>query len=124
MRVCARCRANPVAKYAKLCEGCRKICSVCGKNENKPGQRMCLGCHALRMRETRPRYCELTPEQRQAASARSLARHYLKKGLIEREVCVEAGCDLPAQMHQPDPARPVLIVWACKKHWRRLKLQE
>lgn len=122
MRVCSRCRTKPVVKYAKLCDECRKICSSCGENESKPGQRTCKSCHAKRMRDTRPRYRELTPEQKRAESAKSLARHYLKMGLIERGACVEPGCDLPAQMHQPDSARPMLIVWACKKHWRRMKL--
>ena len=122
MRVCSRCAAKPVTKYAKLCDDCRKICSVCGEGENKPGQRMCKDCHARRMRETRPRYCELTPERKRAESAKALARHYLKRGMIERGPCVESGCPLPAQMHQPDAAKPLLIVWACRKHWRRMRL--
>jgi hypothetical protein len=124
MRICPNCDIAPLAKFAKLCEGCRKICLKCGKNENKSGQRMCKECHALYMRLSRPQYEDFTEDQKKRARARGLAKYYLKKGLIERRPCVAGDCDNFAEMHHPDPDRPLRIIWACKRHWRRMKLRE
>lgn len=121
MRICSGCNAAPLEKYAKLCSTCRKICQKCKKNENRPGQRTCWDCHALRMRRTRPRYRDLTVEQKKVERAKSLARYYLKTGLIERKPCAVEGCERPAEMHQPNPVLPLRIVWACKRHWRRMR---
>jgi len=121
MRACQRCGAPAPGINAKLCGACRKICPRCKENEVAPSKRLCRGCHAANMRETRPSYRDLPLEKRRAESAKQLARYYLKKGLIERGPCAEPGCDQPAQMHQLDPLSPLSIVWACKTHWRRLR---
>lgn len=123
MRICPNCDAAPLAKYAKLCDGCRKICPKCGQNENRPGQRMCQLCHTLYMRRSRPQYEDFTEDQKKRARAKGLANYYIKKGLLEKKPCCAGDCDMPAEMHHLDPDWPLRVTWACKKHWRRMQLR-
>jgi hypothetical protein len=99
------------------------LCAKCGKRERAGSHAYCNDCHAADMRENRPRYCELPEERRKKEAARALAKYYLKKGLLERKPCVAGDCDLQAEMHQPNPEWPLRLVWACKKHWRRMRLR-
>lgn len=123
MRTCTRCGVGALEKYAKLCTGCRLICPKCGEKARAPSHAYCSDCHSANMRSTRPRYSELPEERRKKEAARSLAKYYLRKGLLERKPCVAGDCDLPAEMHQPNPDWPLRVVWACKRHWRRMVLR-
>lgn len=123
MRICGKCNINPLEKYAKLCTGCRSLCSKCGIRDRATSHAYCNACHARAMRSTRPRYSELPEERRKKEAARALAKYYLKKGLLERKSCCAGDCDLPADMHQPNPDWPLRLVWACKKHWRRMQIR-
>lgn len=56
----------------------------------------------------------MTDEQRMKDSARSYANTYLRRGKIERKGC--RVCGEPAEMHHPDYARPLEVVWLCRRH--------
>jgi hypothetical protein len=64
------------------------------------------------MREWR-RTHPLTEAQRVKDRARSMAGVYLRRGLIVRGPCVRCGSP-DAEMHHPDYAKPLDIVWLCR----------
>ena len=70
--------------------------------------------HAAYMREWRKAH-PLSAEQRRKDNCRSYARVYLGYGRLTREPCFV--CDAAdAQMHHPDYAEPLNVVWLCRKH--------
>jgi len=71
------------------------------------------------MREWRKTHA-LTEEQRLKDIARSYANVYLARGKIERGTCIV--CGEPAQMHHPDYAQPLAVVWLCREHHLLLHL--
>ena len=87
-----------------------KLCK-CGKPKDRPGQAYCRSCHAAYQRAHRK---PLTEEDRVKDRARSYAGVYLRKGALKREPCVECGA--PAEMHHPDYAKPLEVVWMCRPH--------
>lgn len=66
------------------------------------------------MRENRPKWSELTAEQRRRANARSYVHVYIRRGKIERKPC--EVCGGIAQMHHDDYSKPLAVRWLCKKH--------
>lgn len=50
---------------------------------------------------------------------RSIAKIYLKRGLIKRGPCVVCG-DLKSEMHHPDYDLPLEKIDFCRKHHRDL----
>lgn len=91
-----------------------KPCSKCGKPRDRGPQRYCLACHAAHMRAHRPKYGELTLEQRLKDSCRSYAGVYARRGKITRRPCLV--CGEPAEMHHPDYGKPLTVEWMCRKH--------
>jgi hypothetical protein len=70
--------------------------------------------HAAYMREWRKTH-PMNAEQRRKDNCRSYAKEYLKRGHLTREQC--ALCDAnAAEMHHPDYAEPLKVVWLCRKH--------
>ncbi len=65
------------------------------------------------MRASRPRYADLTPEQKQRANARSTAHQALKRGRLARQDC-ERCADPKAQMHHDDYSQPLAVRWLCR----------
>lgn len=91
-------------------------CSKCNgeiepHRQNK--QRYCLSCHRADMRKNRPKYGELTEQQKMKANARSYLNAYLKRGKIKKEACSVCG-DQNAQAHHEDYRKPLEIIWYCR----------
>lgn len=76
-------------------------------------QRYCKKCHAEYMRQTRPKYSELTEEQKKKSNARSYANAYQRRGKIRRSACSKCQASL-AQKHHPDYSNPLFVVWLCR----------
>jgi len=106
--------------HARFCNTCRRLCSKCGVGQRAIRSRYCSDCKNAYARATRPKYWDLSEEEKKRARCRSYARYYLKTGLIEKKPCSVDGCTLPSQMHHPDYDRPLKIVWLCRKHHVRL----
>ena len=79
----------------------------------------CRACHAAYMRANRPRYCELTTEQRRRANSRSYARVYLLAGKIERTPCTDCGATEGLQMHHADYSKPLAVTFLCRHCHRK-----
>jgi hypothetical protein len=69
--------------------------------------------HAAYMRNWRASH-PLTAEQRRKMNCRSYAKVYLQRGKLERQPCAECGA--PAEMHHPDYAQPLRVIWLCRQH--------
>lgn len=94
-----------------------KLCSKC-KNpieESRKNQRYCKSCHAESMRKNRPKHSELSPLQKLKVVARAYSKEYVKRGLIIKKPCIVCG-DKNSEIHHPDYAKPLEIIWYCRKH--------
>lgn len=89
---------------------------ACGK-KRRLGQRDCLDCHSTSMRQWR-KSNPLTDEQRRKMVCHSYSNMYLRRGNILRQSCRYPGCSKTAQMHHPDYAEPLRIIWLCRQHHR------
>jgi len=117
VRICSKCNKEEVtAKGARLCETCRRLCSKCGMRRKSQRGPYCNECHAANMKKTRPKYAELTEEQRRKIKCRSYANTYLRRGLIQRGPCEVKGCTEHAQMHHDDYSKPLEVRWFCRRH--------
>lgn len=97
-------------KISKLCSKCRLPLEP-----NRHGRyRYCKKCHAENMRATRPKYSELTDEQKMRACARSIARIALVRGLIHKQPCKKCGA-FDSQMHHADYTKPNDVEWMCRR---------
>jgi hypothetical protein len=66
------------------------------------------------MAQTHP----LTPEQRWKNTARAFARVYWLRGKLRQKPCRHCG-DAKSERHHPDYARPLLVIWLCRRcHFR------
>ena len=90
-----------------------RMCLTCKAETRRKGQRNCRTCHAAYMREWRKTH-PLNDKQRMKMNCRSYAHVYLKRGIIQRELC--RVCGERAEMHHPNYYKPLLIVWLCRKH--------
>jgi hypothetical protein len=88
------------------------ICSKCGTEHARTGQRYCASCHAAQMREWRKTH-PMNAGQKKRDTARSHANMSVKRGLIEREPCCACG-SADAQMHHPDHELPQFVAWLCR----------
>jgi hypothetical protein len=57
---------------------------------------------------------------RTRANARAYAHVYVKRGKVDRQPCMFCG-EPKAQISQPDPVRPLQIVWCCVGCRRRVQ---
>lgn len=101
------------------------LCSKCGVEHVRKGQRYCAPCHAAYMRDWRTTH-DLNEAHRRRDIARSAAGMAKKRGQIIPGPCAACG-DPDAQMHHPDHELPRLVVWLCRPchlawhaHWRLL----
>jgi hypothetical protein len=88
----------------------------CGMSRDRAGQRYCKSCHAKYMRENRPKWKELTEEQKEKANCRSKAKTYQKRGKLAKGPCRVPGCMNPSQNHHPDYKNPLKILRYCRAH--------
>lgn len=115
MLLCNRCHEKPITtENAKFCDECRRLCSKCRTQRRGQRSAYCNDCHAAYMRETRPKYAELSEEAKMKGRCRSFAQTYLRRGKIERKGC--EVCGERAQMHHDDYSKPLEIRWLCRRH--------
>jgi hypothetical protein len=66
------------------------------------------------MRVSRPKYSELSGEERKKVNARAYANVYQRRGKIERHPCYV--CLSPrAEKHHEDYDKPLQVRWICRK---------
>jgi len=99
-------------------------CSKCGEFlelQRIGRQRYCLKCHAAYMRAHRPKFSEMTPEQRQRSTSRAYANVYQHRGKLQPQPCEACGA-MEAQKHHDDYSKPLAVRWFCRhchlKHHR------
>lgn len=73
-----------------------------------------MNCHAAYMRKHRPKYSEMTPDQRRKANARTIANVYEKRGQLPRLPCEACGSN-EAEKHHEDYSKPLDVRWLCRK---------
>jgi uncharacterized protein (DUF983 family) len=98
----------------------RGTCAKCGQEherrraDGRP-QSYCAKCHAEYNRPRRPKYSDLTPEQKLKANARAYANEYQRRGLLVQKPCEVCGAE-DSQKHHPDYSKPLEVVWLCRQH--------
>jgi hypothetical protein len=65
------------------------------------------------MREGRPAYADLTPEERRKAIARGKANVAVSRGKLARQPCSKCGSP-KSEKHHPNYAEPLDVVWLCR----------
>lgn len=93
------------------CEAIR-LCSGCGGENDREGQRYCRFCHAKYMRLWRKTH-HLVGEARLKFIARSYAGVYLKRGLLKEQPCEDCGSD-QVEIHHDDYSKPLQVRWKCR----------
>lgn len=71
------------------------------------------------MRATRPRYAELSPDQRARHITRSYTAVLIRRGHLDRKPCEVCGAS--AQAHHVDYDEPRKVRWLCAEHRRQLQ---
>ena len=106
------------------------LCSHCGGPNDreviygKRRQRYCRKCHAEYARMTRPKYGEMTPEQKQRNNASAWAHQAVKRGDIKRLPCSDCWAE-KAEMHHEDYTKPLTVIWLCRRcHLLRHKVEK
>lgn len=94
-------------------------CCICGSQHERfrdaahtKAASYCLSCHASHMRRTRPKYRQLSAQQRQRVLARSIANVYQRRGKLVPQACQRCGSQ-HAQKHHPDYSQPLRVLWLC-----------
>lgn len=67
------------------------------------------------MRLNRPKYSDLTEEQRLKNKCRAYTNSYIKRGKLERGVCEVCESD-KVEAHHDDYNKPLEVRWFCRKH--------
>ncbi len=92
-----------------------QTCPVCQeKYDRGRGNGYCQDCHNEYMRNWRPKYSQLTPEQQLRANCRSYANVYKRRGLLQQEACQCCG-DPNSEMHHKDYSKPLDVDWLCRQ---------
>jgi hypothetical protein len=112
------------AESSRMLEIPCKPCRLCGAEHSRRhssgrSKRLCQSCSAKRAKELRPKYSQMTDEERFKANARSYANSYQRRGALKPEPCVD--CSNPdAEKHHHDYTKPLDVVWLCRTcHMRR-----
>jgi len=93
-----------------------KLCSKCKINPQRPNQRYCKSCHAEYVKKTRPKYSELSEEQKKKSNARAYANVYKRRGLLVPQFCKCGNRNkLNLQMHHTDYDKPLDVTWLCQE---------
>ena len=102
-----------------------KLCSRCKKNPARSYHAYCQPCANAYMRENRPKYAQLRPDQRQKDITRSYTSVLLKQGDLERRKCC-SRCQTTESIeaHHPDYDDPRRVEWLCRKCHRALHHEE
>lgn len=106
----------------------QRECSKCGKMHNRMRDHStgelasyCFECQAAYTRARRPKYQDMSPEQKLKANCRAYAKVYLRRGKLIRQPC--KLCSEPnTEMHHEDYSKPLEVTWLCKLchvryHW-------
>ena len=88
-------------------------CSKCGSDHNRNNQRYCKSCHAEYMRLHRPKYKDLSREQKKKSNARAYANVYKNRGKLLEQPC--KSCGDAAEMHHENYNKPLEIKWLCRE---------
>ncbi len=94
----------------------KKVCEVCSENfmTARKSQRVCSEneCQKRGKYLVQKRYRNNYPDR---ARARGLVGKRIQRGAsMQKEPC--SVCGEEAEMHHPDYAKPLEVVWLCKKH--------
>lgn len=88
-------------------------CSSCKKPNTRLKQRYCLACHAAYTRKWRKTH-PLNEEQQRKSNCRAYANVYHHRGHLRRKPCQVCG-DGNSEKHHPDYARPLYVIWLCRR---------
>lgn len=94
------------------------ICSVCQvthdrrRSDGRPSS-YCQACHNSYNRRTRPKYSDLSPEQKLKSNARAMANVYERRGKLIRQPCADCG-GADVQKHHDDYTKPLEVTWLCR----------
>lgn len=91
MKLCTQCLSEPRLPYS----------NSYGRN-----------CRNDYMRRNRPKYSELTVEERKKTVCRSYTKVLVKRGTLVKQPCVSCG-QTGADAHHPDYTQPRLVIWFC-----------
>jgi ribosomal protein S27AE len=72
------------------------------------------------MRERRPKYSELSPNERKRSICRAYTNVLIKRGALKRGPCERCGTLRGVQAHHRDYSKPRLVRWLCGECHRAL----
>ena len=101
-------------------KGHKYYCRICNSTIGRKYYREVLKKHPERLQEkNRKQYLKVKSDPLELAKqrARYQARNAFKAGKIQRLPCFKCGSiKEPMVMHHPDYAKPLGVVWFCRKH--------
>lgn len=100
----------------------RTTCSKCGNDleaQRIKKHSYCLKCHREAQKKYRPKYSELSDEQKAKAHCRSISKIYFRRGAIKKTPCCVCGED-SNEMHHADYSKPLEVTWLCYTCHRRV----
>jgi hypothetical protein len=106
------------ATYDQMASIPCKPCRLCGAEHSRRHssgrpKRLCQTCSSERAKEYRPKYSQLTDEQKFKSNARSFANAYQRRGVLTRQPC--SACGNPdAEKHHHDYSKPLEVTWLCR----------
>lgn len=95
-------------------EGRKSTCSNCGREKDKSNldSGYCMTCKIHTKKKNRHLR---SPEQIMKDSARKIAYHTIKKGVLIKQPCEVCG-EVKVDAHHDDYTKPLDIRWLCRKH--------
>ncbi len=122
-RPCTRCgRVQPAGEFARdrsTPDGLRRICRTCAAALMRAWRTSPDGRD--RFNATARRYKAANPEKERARLA---LRRAVRAGRVRVHPCaVGIGCAGRLEAHHPDYARPLEVVWLCRRHHEALHHQ-
>ena len=95
------------------------LCPTCGGERDLDYSVYCRACKNQYYRGHRPKFSELSPEQKLRSNARAYLRVYIQRGLVKRAPCRVCGTQKRVQAHHTDYSKPLLVEWLCQTHHRQ-----